>query len=110
MVKRLNKIYRYSIKEDEILDILKSLFKRWSLERNENEPFGDWCIRAGIIAETTEGNISMMTFLKTHKFTRNTKQKKITLYTFNSGVRLFDDVKPLILYIILDYIYKFLNI
>jgi len=52
---RLNKIYRYSIKEDEILDILKPLFKRWSLERNENEPFGDWCIRAGIIAETTEG-------------------------------------------------------
>ena len=58
-----------------------------------------------------KGNISMMTFLKTHKFTRNTKQKKkITLYTFNSGVRLFDDVKSLILYIILDYIYKFLNI
>ncbi|KAL6452246.1 MET5 Sulfite reductase [NADPH] subunit beta [Candida maltosa Xu316] len=52
---RLNKIYRYSIKEDEILDILKTLFKRWSLERNEGEPFGDWCIRAGIIAETTEG-------------------------------------------------------
>lgn len=52
---RLNKIYRYSIKEDEILEILKNLFKRWSLERDEGEPFGDWCIRAGIIAETTEG-------------------------------------------------------
>lgn len=52
---RLNKIYRYSIKEDEILAILKDLFKRWSKERNDGEPFGDWCIRAGIIQETTEG-------------------------------------------------------
>ena len=52
---RLNKIFKYSIKEDGILDILKPMFKRWSLERNEKEPFGDWCIRAGIIAETTEG-------------------------------------------------------
>lgn len=52
---RLNKIYRYSIKEDEILDILKPLFKRWSLERHEGEPFGDFCIRAGVIKPTTEG-------------------------------------------------------
>lgn len=52
---RLNKIYRYSIKEDEILDILKPLFKKWSLERHENEPFGDYCIRTGVINETTEG-------------------------------------------------------
>lgn len=52
---RLNKIYRYSIKEDEILDILRPLFKRWSLERNEGEPFGDFCIRTGVIKPTTEG-------------------------------------------------------
>lgn len=52
---RLNKIYRYSIKEHEILSILKPLFKRWSLERNEGEPFGDFCIRIGEIKETTEG-------------------------------------------------------
>lgn len=52
---RLNKIYRYSIKEDEIMDILLPLFKKWSLERLENEPFGDYCIRTGVIAETTEG-------------------------------------------------------
>ncbi|GEQ67770.1 hypothetical protein JCM33374_g1435 [Metschnikowia sp. JCM 33374] len=52
---RLNKIYRYSIKEDEILGILKPLFKRWSLERHEGEPFGDFCIRIGVIQETTEG-------------------------------------------------------
>lgn len=52
---RLNKIYRYSIKEDEILAILKPMFKRWSLERNDGEPFGDWVIRAGIIKPTLEG-------------------------------------------------------
>lgn len=52
---RLNKIFRYSIKEEEILDILKPLFKKWSLERNEGEPFGDFCIRTGVINETTEG-------------------------------------------------------
>lgn len=52
---RLNKIYRYSIKEDEIMEILLPLFKRWSLERHQDEPFGDFCIRIGVINETTEG-------------------------------------------------------
>lgn len=52
---RLNKLYRASIKEDEILSILKDLFKRWSLERSEGEHFGDFLIRIGIIKPTTEG-------------------------------------------------------
>lgn len=52
---RLNKLYKSSIKEDEILAILKPLFKRWALERNEGEHFGDFLIRAGVIHETTEG-------------------------------------------------------
>lgn len=56
---RLNKLYRSSIKEDEILDIMKPLLKRYALERNtdgeEPERFGDWCIRAGIINKTTDG-------------------------------------------------------
>lgn len=52
---RLNKIYRMSIKEDEILETLVPLFKRWSVERNDGEPFGDWVIRAGIIKPTLEG-------------------------------------------------------
>lgn len=52
---RLNKLYRSSLKEDEILSVLKPMFKRWSLERNEGEFFGDWVIRAGIIAATREG-------------------------------------------------------
>lgn len=56
---RLNKLYRASIKEGEILDIMKGLLKRYALERDLNgglpERFGDWCIRAGVINETTEG-------------------------------------------------------
>ncbi|KAI1914535.1 Sulfite reductase [NADPH] subunit beta [Ophidiomyces ophidiicola] len=56
---RLNKLYRASIKEEEILVIMKNLFKRYALERYTDgllpERFGDWCIRAGIINETTEG-------------------------------------------------------
>lgn len=52
---RLNKLYRSSIKEDEILAIMKSLLKRYAAEREEGEHFGDFCIRAGIIAATREG-------------------------------------------------------
>ncbi|CCH44620.1 hypothetical protein BN7_4189 [Wickerhamomyces ciferrii] len=52
---RVNKIYKQSIKEDEVLAILKPLFKRWALEREEGEHFGDFCIRTGVIAPTLEG-------------------------------------------------------
>jgi sulfite reductase (NADPH) hemoprotein beta-component len=56
---RLNKRFRSSIKEDEILEIMRDLLKRYSLERNTDgetpERFGDWCIRAGIIKATTDG-------------------------------------------------------
>jgi sulfite reductase (NADPH) hemoprotein beta-component len=52
---RLNKLYRASIKEDEILTIMKSLLKRWVTEREEGEHFGDFVIRAGIIAATNGG-------------------------------------------------------
>merc|ERR1712093_142285 len=52
---RLNKLYRSSIKEDEILEIMKPLLKRYSLERKKGEHFGDFCIRIGMIKETTEG-------------------------------------------------------
>lgn len=59
---RLSKLYRSSIKEDEILSIMKGLLGRWARERQDRpdelggkEHFGDWCIRAGIIKETREG-------------------------------------------------------
>ncbi|KAM0561313.1 hypothetical protein ACHAPJ_003192 [Fusarium lateritium] len=52
---RLNKLYRQSIKEDEILSIMKPLLKRYALERNEGERFGDFCVRSGVIVATTDG-------------------------------------------------------
>ncbi|KAI0505543.1 sulfite reductase [Xylaria bambusicola] len=52
---RLNKLYRSSIKEDEILAIMKPLLKRYATEREDGEHFGDFCIRAGVIVATKEG-------------------------------------------------------
>ncbi|SMN21993.1 similar to Saccharomyces cerevisiae YJR137C MET5 Sulfite reductase beta subunit, involved in amino acid biosynthesis, transcription repressed by methionine [Maudiozyma saulgeensis] len=52
---RLNKLYRASVKDDDIIGILKPLFKRWALEREEGEHFGDFVVRAGIIKPTLEG-------------------------------------------------------
>ena len=52
---RLNKLYRSSIQEDEILEIMKPMLKRYAMERDQGEHFGDWVIRAGYIKPTTEG-------------------------------------------------------
>ncbi len=53
---RLNKLYRSSVGEAEILAALTPLLKRYALERRDaDERFGDFCIRAGIIKPTTEG-------------------------------------------------------
>jgi sulfite reductase (NADPH) hemoprotein beta-component len=52
---RLNKLYRSSIKEEEILEILKPMIKRYAAERNDGERFGDFVIRAGVIKPTLEG-------------------------------------------------------
>ena len=52
---RLNKLYRQSIKEEEILEIMRGLLKRYAQEREEGERFGDFCVRVGIIVATTEG-------------------------------------------------------
>lgn len=52
---RLNKLYRSSIMEEEILEIMKGLLGRYAREREEDERFGDWTIRAGIIKETRVG-------------------------------------------------------
>lgn len=52
---RLNKLYRSSIGEEEILGIMKPLLKRYALERRDGERFGDFAIRIGMIKPTTEG-------------------------------------------------------
>ena len=43
--------------EPEILAILRPMIKRYALERLEGERFGDFTIRAGYIAPTTEGRL-----------------------------------------------------
>jgi sulfite reductase (NADPH) hemoprotein beta-component len=52
---RLNKLYRSSIQEAEILDILRPLLKQYAAEREEGERFGDFVIRKGVIVKTEEG-------------------------------------------------------
>ncbi|KAL0580592.1 Sulfite reductase [NADPH] subunit beta [Marasmius crinis-equi] len=52
---RVNKIYRESVTEPEILAILTPMIKRYALERQDGEHFGDWTIRAGYIAKTDQG-------------------------------------------------------
>ncbi|KAJ7470401.1 hypothetical protein FB451DRAFT_1253608 [Mycena latifolia] len=52
---RMNKIYRETVTEREILAILKPMIKRYALERLEGERFGDFTIRAGYISPTTSG-------------------------------------------------------
>src|SRR5699024_2462031 len=44
---RLNKLYKENIGEEEILNLLRPLIFQYAKERNENEHFGDFMIRAG---------------------------------------------------------------
>ncbi|MEO0366612.1 MAG: sulfite reductase, partial [Pseudomonadota bacterium] len=52
---RLNKLYRENISVTEILTELDDLVAKFSETRNADERFGDFCIRTGIVAETTAG-------------------------------------------------------
>jgi len=52
---RLNKLYRSSVNEQEILEILKPMIKQYALERHDGEHFGDWVIRAGYITAVERG-------------------------------------------------------
>lgn len=53
---RLNKLYAADVKEAAILELLDPLFARYAKERETAERFGDFVIRAGVIAPTTAGN------------------------------------------------------
>ncbi len=52
---RLNKLYRASVNEEQILELLKPLVKRYALERQDGEKFGDFVVRAGIIKPSKSG-------------------------------------------------------
>ncbi|WLS79807.1 assimilatory sulfite reductase (NADPH) hemoprotein subunit [Erwinia pyri] len=46
---RIPRMYRENITEDEILSTLDALLGRWSKEREADEGFGDFTIRAGVV-------------------------------------------------------------
>ncbi|KAI8379749.1 thiamine diphosphate-binding protein [Radiomyces spectabilis] len=52
---RLNKLYKESLREEEILNEIKPIIKRYALERQAGEPFGDFVIRAGYVKKTITG-------------------------------------------------------
>jgi sulfite reductase (NADPH) hemoprotein beta-component len=52
---RLSKMYRENIGEEEILSELRVVLSRYAKERNQDEHFGDFVIRVGIVQATTDG-------------------------------------------------------
>ena len=52
---RLNKLYRRDIGGDGIVAVLSPLFERYAKQRQRDERFGDYLIRAGVVNETTAG-------------------------------------------------------
>lgn len=52
---RMNKMYRENIGEDEILAELDPLFARYAAEREPEETFGNFVVRAGVIDAVIEG-------------------------------------------------------
>jgi sulfite reductase (NADPH) hemoprotein beta-component len=54
---RLNKLYKPSVKSEEIVNELAPIIRRYAKEREEGERFGDFTIRAGYVKATTEGRL-----------------------------------------------------
>ena len=52
---RLGCLYRDNADETEILDALSPLFDRYADERQEDERFGDFLVRTGVVREVSEG-------------------------------------------------------
>ena len=52
---RLNRLYRENVDEKAIIAALDPLFARYAAERGEGERFGDFAIRAGVVAEVRAG-------------------------------------------------------
>jgi sulfite reductase (NADPH) hemoprotein beta-component len=52
---RLNKLHRRDVNGDAIVATLAPLFEAYAKHRKKNEHFGDYVIRTGVVAETTDG-------------------------------------------------------
>ncbi len=53
---RLSKLYRESVAAEEIKPLLAPIIEHYAKERDSGEKFGDFCIRAGYVAETRHGS------------------------------------------------------
>lgn len=53
---RLSKLYKGDVPQSEIPALLRPVIQRYAKEREEGEKFGDFVIRAGIIAATVQGD------------------------------------------------------
>lgn len=54
---RLNKLYKPSVKSEDIVGELAPIIRRYATERQEGERFGDFTVRAGYVKATTEGRL-----------------------------------------------------
>ncbi|MEP2774701.1 MAG: NADPH-dependent assimilatory sulfite reductase hemoprotein subunit [Luteolibacter sp.] len=52
---RLSKLYRSDVPAEEIKALLDPVFASYAKEREEGERFGDFCIRIGLVAKTSNG-------------------------------------------------------
>ncbi len=52
---RLGCLYRENVNEEEIIDALSPLLKSFSNDREDNEHFGDFLVRSGVVREVTAG-------------------------------------------------------
>jgi sulfite reductase (NADPH) hemoprotein beta-component len=52
---RLSKLHKRDIDGDAIVAALTPIFAAYATRRTENETFGDFVVRAGIVARTVEG-------------------------------------------------------
>ena len=52
---RLGKLYRESVRSEDIKPLLAPIIARYARERTPGERFGDFCIRSGYVNATTQG-------------------------------------------------------
>ena len=48
---RLNQLYRESVTEEEILDLLRPIFQQFAEQRIDGERFGDFAVRKGFVSD-----------------------------------------------------------
>jgi len=53
---RLNKLYKKLDNVEQIVEELDPIIRRYAVERNNGERFGDFCIRAGYVKATERGS------------------------------------------------------